>query len=419
MTIGFVEDISIDTRVDNLSITSPGTNYSLENNVIARSTNGNGKNLTIDILTIGGNGEILTFSINNKGNCYQDNDNIIIIQDGSGNDAVFNIDSTSLKNGTNYNIENDVSVTGNGAGLTINILTVGENGIISTFNINNRGSGYKNGEFIIINQTGSNNDSTFILNKTSNYHQIVYTVVGGGIGKDNITQKRVDRLGGMTKTLSTYPQPAIEFPHIDLPSNPQYSSSWKISGSTVIDDFTNAKIEFLKQLRMQRDMLLLETDKYAVEAASQYKKLTDIQLRQIYLRDITDDSAIDSATTIDDLSSITINSWTPPVIKNLKTINKYIRTEVDAETYTITDNDEFIGVIHTPTSSVILTLPQISTIEQMKYIIKDEGGNASINNITINKTGNDTIDDQTSVVINTDYGFINLYHDSSTKWFIY
>ncbi len=100
-------------------------------------------------------------------------------------------------------------------------------------------------------------------------------------------------------------------------------------------------------------------------------------------------------------------------------IATYGRTEVDATTYTILATDRTIGVIHTPTAAVTLTLPLASAFPAGYPItIKDEGGNATANNITIDRAGADTIDGATSQTINTDYDSMVIYSDGGTGWFI-
>ncbi len=69
-----------------------------------------------------------------------------------------------------------------------------------------------------------------------------------------------------------------------------------------------------------------------------------------------------------------------------------------------------------------INLPALSTYNQssanpVAIQIKDEGGNAGTNNITINRGGSDTIDGATTTVINTNYGSVTLY-GFGTTWFI-
>lgn len=58
-----------------------------------------------------------------------------------------------------------------------------------------------------------------------------------------------------------------------------------------------------------------------------------------------------------------------------------------------------------------------SQVDGYTVIIKDEGGNASTNAITINRGGSSTIDGDTSLVLNIDYTSVTLYCNT-TNWFI-
>ena len=51
--------------------------------------------------------------------------------------------------------------------------------------------------------------------------------------------------------------------------------------------------------------------------------------------------------------------------------------------------------------------------------MKDEGGVAHTNNITILASGSQTIDGQNSVVLESPYGSIQLFCNGSDKYFIY
>ena len=63
-----------------------------------------------------------------------------------------------------------------------------------------------------------------------------------------------------------------------------------------------------------------------------------------------------------------------------------------------------------------MTLPENATLGA-QYIIKDVAGGAGTYNITIARTGSDTIDGQTSQVINSNYASVTLVSDGS-NWCI-
>ena len=86
--------------------------------------------------------------------------------------------------------------------------------------------------------------------------------------------------------------------------------------------------------------------------------------------------------------------------------------------YSVVLTDYYLGV-DTSGNTVDLTLPAASTAtEGQTYVVKDEGGNAGTNVITIVRSASDTIDGETSVTIESPYGSVLLYCNGS-NWFIY
>lgn len=80
-----------------------------------------------------------------------------------------------------------------------------------------------------------------------------------------------------------------------------------------------------------------------------------------------------------------------------------------------TSNDAIIGV-NTTSSPITITLSSTDCVEGKVIIIKDEGGNALINNITVVTEKGKTIDGTTTITINTNYGVLRLYSDGN-NWF--
>lgn len=75
----------------------------------------------------------------------------------------------------------------------------------------------------------------------------------------------------------------------------------------------------------------------------------------------------------------------------------------------------------TTTGAVGVTLPQISSLSGDKQItlkFKDAGINAATNNISISRSGSDTIDGATSKVLSTDGDIVTLVNDGVSKWYI-
>jgi hypothetical protein len=105
---------------------------------------------------------------------------------------------------------------------------------------------------------------------------------------------------------------------------------------------------------------------------------------------------------------------------NLTGINAGISYSRRAVTSTITAsiNDTILGV--TAGSSLEIRLPSAADYSAGQYFtIKDEGGNANTNNITVITSGSQTIDGQTSIILESPYAAVNLYSDGTSKFFIY
>lgn len=90
-----------------------------------------------------------------------------------------------------------------------------------------------------------------------------------------------------------------------------------------------------------------------------------------------------------------------------------------AANYIITVSDYYVGV-DTTSNVVLLNLPTASAAaEGQTFIIKDEGGNANSNNITISSSGNaDRIDGQKFIVLESPHASVQLYCDGATKYYI-
>ena len=95
----------------------------------------------------------------------------------------------------------------------------------------------------------------------------------------------------------------------------------------------------------------------------------------------------------------------------------YGRTAVTT-TMTASTSAKILGV--SASAALDIRLPAASGYSAGQYFtIKDEGGNSNTNNITIKTTGADKIDGQSSVILESPYGAINVYSDGSSKFFIY
>jgi hypothetical protein len=95
----------------------------------------------------------------------------------------------------------------------------------------------------------------------------------------------------------------------------------------------------------------------------------------------------------------------------------YGRTAVTS-TITSSTSAKILGV--SASAALEIRLPAASGFSAGQYFtVKDEAGNADTNNITILTTGADTIDGQTSIIMESPHAAVNIYSDGSSKFFIY
>ena len=81
-------------------------------------------------------------------------------------------------------------------------------------------------------------------------------------------------------------------------------------------------------------------------------------------------------------------------------------------------NDRIIGV--SASAALEIRLPAASGYDDGQYFtVKDEAGNANVRNITIRTTGVETIDGQSSIILESPFAAVNIYTNGSNKFFIY
>jgi hypothetical protein len=91
----------------------------------------------------------------------------------------------------------------------------------------------------------------------------------------------------------------------------------------------------------------------------------------------------------------------------------------NSSTYTITTSDYYIG-LDTTSNAITVTLPQVANCTPgQTYVIKDEGGAAASNNITIEGAGSEKVDGQINQTINSNYASLSLYCGGARGWFIF
>ena len=82
-------------------------------------------------------------------------------------------------------------------------------------------------------------------------------------------------------------------------------------------------------------------------------------------------------------------------------------------------DDYYIGM-DSSAGEVELRLPDAAVLtDGHTYIIKDEGGAAHTNNITILASGSQTIDGENSLVLESPYASLSLYCNGVSKYYVY
>jgi hypothetical protein len=133
----------------------------------------------------------------------------------------------------------------------------------------------------------------------------------------------------------------------------------------------------------------------------------------------------------DSNKNITSSNITTTELGYLSGVSGAIQTQLDdkekkgyytrvakSANYAIATTDDYIGCNSTG-GTFTVTLPAANLVQSGKrYIIKDEGGAATTNNISIAVTGGDTIDGQASESLVVNYESITLVCDGASKWFI-
>lgn len=83
--------------------------------------------------------------------------------------------------------------------------------------------------------------------------------------------------------------------------------------------------------------------------------------------------------------------------------------------FTVTDNE--VVLVDTSSNAVTVTLGSVDVYEGSIVKVVDKAGNASTNNITVNTGGSETINGETSVVINNNFEALTFQSDGS-NWVI-
>jgi hypothetical protein len=95
----------------------------------------------------------------------------------------------------------------------------------------------------------------------------------------------------------------------------------------------------------------------------------------------------------------------------------YARRAVSAHA-TASISDRIIGI--SGAATVDLRLPSAGDYTAgQHFVVKDESGAADSKNIIIKTSGSQTIDGQTSIILESPYAAVNIYSDGTSKFFIY
>lgn len=93
-------------------------------------------------------------------------------------------------------------------------------------------------------------------------------------------------------------------------------------------------------------------------------------------------------------------------------------TTINSSTYTVLVANKVLHITYTATGTVAVTLPTALLSTGQHFRFKDAGGNASVNNITLQSEGAALFDGSATAVIAGDYDAVSIYPDGS-NWFLY
>jgi hypothetical protein len=120
----------------------------------------------------------------------------------------------------------------------------------------------------------------------------------------------------------------------------------------------------------------------------------------------------------EDLFKMDVGIWDDPAEEAAGPVDEASKIVSHDDDRTAGADYHFIGV-NTMTKPVTITLPNGMDISSGKILlIKDEGGNASVNAITVTTNDGALIDGNGSVTLVSDYAAISMYYNGS-GWHIY
>jgi len=90
--------------------------------------------------------------------------------------------------------------------------------------------------------------------------------------------------------------------------------------------------------------------------------------------------------------------------------------DVAAASYTLQAGDKILGVSYSATGATSVILATLEMKEGRLLLVKDIGGNADPNTITVSTEGEEKIDGADTQTITSDYGILRLF-SNGTNWF--
>ena len=108
----------------------------------------------------------------------------------------------------------------------------------------------------------------------------------------------------------------------------------------------------------------------------------------------------------------------PPQGVGIVGLPDYIVVPVSGATYSTAANDKFLSVTYTATGAVAVTLSTVSLIAGNQIVVKDSGGLAGTNNITISTQGTAKIDGADTKTILGNYDAVVMVTDGTNWWLV-
>ena len=96
---------------------------------------------------------------------------------------------------------------------------------------------------------------------------------------------------------------------------------------------------------------------------------------------------------------------------------RFIKRVPKSTSYAMTTDNYLVGC-DTSSNTITMTLPLALTATNQTFYVVDETENASINNITIETSGSDTLNGALNKIISTDYTSIQIYSDGVSGYHI-